>query len=63
MKRSLNNWDHFFRLTLDITERNEAEDYEESLLRSQQPIRQPKIQKPPKFKHNKGAPDADAIFH
>lgn len=56
-------WSLSCRLTLDITERNEAEEFEESLLRSQQPIRQPKIHKPPKFKHCKGAPDADAIFH
>ncbi|XP_055586086.1 regulator of nonsense transcripts 2 [Uranotaenia lowii] len=53
------------RLTLNITERLEEEDYQESLLASQ---RSPasnriRIQKPPKFKHPKGAPDVDAIFH
>lgn len=64
MGNCLLNWiDFLFRLTLDITERNEAEEFEESLLRAQQPIRQPKLHKAPKFKHMKGAPDADSIFN
>ncbi|XP_055529686.1 regulator of nonsense transcripts 2 [Wyeomyia smithii] len=53
------------RLTLNITERLEEEDYQESLLQSQRPPASNKVrlQKPPKFKHPKGAPDVDAIFH
>ncbi|XP_030378206.1 regulator of nonsense transcripts 2 isoform X2 [Scaptodrosophila lebanonensis] len=54
------------RLTLDITERIEEEDYQESLLPPQQRnFTQSYYQKPHKhkFKHQKGAPDADLIFH
>lgn len=53
------------RLTLNITERLEEEDYQESLLQSQRSPASSKIriQKAPKFKHPKGAPDVDAIFH
>ncbi|EAT37393.1 AAEL010598-PA [Aedes aegypti] len=53
------------RLTLNITERLEEEDYQESLLQSQRSPASTKIriQKPPKFKHPKGVPDVDAIFH
>ncbi|XP_058812467.1 regulator of nonsense transcripts 2 [Topomyia yanbarensis] len=53
------------RLTLNITERLEEEDYQESLLQSQRSPASNKIriQKAPKFKHPKGAPDVDAIFH
>lgn len=53
------------RLTLNITERLEEEDYQESLLQSQRSPASNKIRiaKPPKFKHPKGAPDVDAIFH
>ncbi|XP_059616183.1 regulator of nonsense transcripts 2 [Phlebotomus argentipes] len=53
------------RLTLNITERIEEEDYQESLLQSQRCLtqnRQQKAAKPQKFKHQKGAPDADLIF-
>ncbi|XP_055682453.1 regulator of nonsense transcripts 2 [Lutzomyia longipalpis] len=53
------------RLTLNITERIEEEDYQESLLQSQRCAaqnRQQKAAKPQKFKHQKGAPDADLIF-
>lgn len=55
------------RLTLNITERIEEEDYQESLLQSQRsPAQsrqgQPKGQKQQKYKHQKGAPDADLIF-
>uniref|UniRef100_A0A336MDV6 CSON014173 protein n=1 Tax=Culicoides sonorensis TaxID=179676 RepID=A0A336MDV6_CULSO len=53
------------RLTLNITERIEEEDYQESLLQNQKPIQMPQFrnQKYQKFKHQKGAPDADAIFN
>ncbi|CAD7091220.1 unnamed protein product [Hermetia illucens] len=54
------------RLTLNITERIEEEDYQESLLQSQkQSAAQGRFQrqnKPAKFKHQKGAPDADLLF-
>lgn len=55
------------RLTLNITERIEEEDYQESLLQCQrspaQNRSQQKSNKPPKYKHQKGAPDADLIFN
>ncbi|XP_034118620.1 LOW QUALITY PROTEIN: regulator of nonsense transcripts 2 [Drosophila albomicans] len=54
------------RLTLNITERIEMEDYQESLQPLQQrSFTQSYYQKPNKhkFKHQKGAPDADLIFH
>lgn len=55
------------RLTLNITERIEEEDYQESLLQNQRsPAQnrqsQQKSQKQQKYKHQKGAPDADLIF-
>lgn len=54
------------RLTLNITERIEEEDYQESLLQSQrspaQNRSQQKTNKQQKYKHQKGAPDADSIF-
>lgn len=54
------------RLTLNITERIEEEDYQESLLQSQrspaQNRGQQKSNKQQKYKHQKGAPDADLIF-
>lgn len=55
------------RLTLNITERIEEEDYQESLLQQQSQKspnfnRYPKQNKPQKYKHQKGAPDADLIF-
>lgn len=52
------------RLTLNITERLEEEDYQESLQNKPTPaINRARTQKPPKFKHQKGAPDADLIFN
>lgn len=56
------------RLTLNITERIEEEDYQESLLQSQRsPAQsrqnQQRAQKQQKYKHQKGAPDADLIFN
>ncbi|XP_055843664.1 regulator of nonsense transcripts 2 [Episyrphus balteatus] len=53
------------RLTLNITERIEEEDYQESLLQSQKNQSQNYYQRQnrPKFKHQKGAPDADLIFN
>lgn len=54
------------RLTLNITERIEEEDYQESLMPPQhRNFTQSYYQKPNKhkFKHQKGAPDADLIFH
>lgn len=53
------------RLTLNITERIEEEDYQESLLQrspAQSRQNQQKAQKQQKYKHQKGAPDADLIF-
>ncbi|XP_004521719.1 regulator of nonsense transcripts 2 [Ceratitis capitata] len=53
------------RLTLNITERIEEEDYQESLMQSQRNMSQNHYQRPnrPKFRHQKGAPDADLIFN
>lgn len=53
------------RLTLNITERFEEEDYQEALLQSQRTPALNKIKqvKQQKFKHQKGAPDADLIFN
>lgn len=53
------------RLTLNITERIEEEDYQESLLQNQRspaPNKFSKQNKQQKYKHQKGAPDADLIF-
>uniref|UniRef100_A0A182NLS9 MIF4G domain-containing protein n=1 Tax=Anopheles dirus TaxID=7168 RepID=A0A182NLS9_9DIPT len=53
------------RLTLNISERLEEEDYQESLnqpTRTADPLRMRPL-KPAKFKHPKGVPDIDAIFH
>jgi len=52
------------RLTLNITERIEEEDYQESLLQQKNQI-QNRFHKTrqTKFKHQKGAPDADLIFN
>lgn len=52
------------RLTLNITERIEEEDYQESLLQKSpgQSRQNQKVLKPQKYKHQKGAPDADKIF-
>lgn len=51
------------RLTLNITERIEEEDYQESLLQNQRSPMQNRFRNYKKFKHQRGAPDADAIFH
>ncbi|XP_037936989.1 regulator of nonsense transcripts 2-like isoform X1 [Teleopsis dalmanni] len=53
------------RLTLNISERIEEEDYQESLLQSQRNMAQNSYQRPnkQKFKHQRGAPDADLIFN
>ena len=53
------------RLTLNITERIEEEDYQESLLQSQRSPAASRVRqaKPQKFNHPKGVPDVDAIFH
>ncbi|XP_050079483.1 regulator of nonsense transcripts 2 [Anopheles maculipalpis] len=53
------------RLTLNISERLEEEDYQESLnqtSRTVDPLRMRPL-KLAKFKHPKGVPDIDAIFH
>lgn len=53
------------RLTLNITERIEEEDYQEALLQCQRTPTQNRNQsksKQQKYKHQKGAPDADLIF-
>lgn len=53
------------RLTLNITERIEEEDYQEALLQCQRTPTQNRSQsrsKQQKYKHQKGAPDADLIF-
>ncbi|EAA06251.5 AGAP000337-PA [Anopheles gambiae str. PEST] len=53
------------RLTLNISERLEEEDYQESLnqpTRLADPLRMRPL-KQAKFKHPKGVPDIDAIFH
>lgn len=52
------------RLTLNITERIEEEDYQEALLQCQRSPAQNRTQpkKQQKYKHQKGAPDADLIF-
>ncbi|KFB47523.1 hypothetical protein ZHAS_00015483 [Anopheles sinensis] len=57
--------DNVKRLTLNISERLEEEDYQESLnqpTRTADPLRMRPL-KPAKFKHPKGVPDIDAIFH
>lgn len=53
------------RLTLNITERIEEEDYQEAMLQCQRSPAQNRSQtksKQQKYKHQKGAPDADLIF-
>lgn len=52
-------------LTLNITERIEEEDYQEAMLQCQRSPAQARFQaknKQQKYKHQKGAPDADLIF-
>uniref|UniRef100_A0A1B0AX55 MIF4G domain-containing protein n=1 Tax=Glossina palpalis gambiensis TaxID=67801 RepID=A0A1B0AX55_9MUSC len=53
------------RLTLNITERIEEEDYQDSLMQTQRNSLPDPYARPtkPKFKHQKGAPDADLIFN
>lgn len=50
------------RLTLNITERLEEEDYNESLQKSPAFSKRPKF-KPHQFKHQFGVPDTENIFH
>lgn len=55
----------FKRITLNITERIEEEDYAIEQWKQKQnvqPNRFPNQNKPQKFKHQKGAPDVEAIF-
>lgn len=53
------------RLTLNITERIEEEDYQESLLQHQRStsLHKQKHSRQQKFKHQKGVPDTDKIFN
>lgn len=58
------------RLTLNITERIEEEDYQDSMMQNQRNYHHHHVMvdpyarsTKPKFKHQKGAPDADLIFH
>lgn len=51
------------RLTLNITERIEEEDYQESLLPRSPATSRTRPQKVQKFKHQRGAPDPDLIFN
>ncbi|XP_059473711.1 regulator of nonsense transcripts 2 [Neocloeon triangulifer] len=51
------------KLTLDINERLEEEDYQEMLAQLQRPATVvPGRERRPKYQHPKGAPDADLIF-
>lgn len=51
------------KLTLDINERLEEEDYQEMLAQLQRPAMVvPGRDRRPKYQHPKGAPDADLIF-
>lgn len=51
------------RLTLNITERFEEEDYQEMILQqSRPPVTQNLNRERKKYQHPKGAPDADLIF-
>lgn len=50
------------RLTLNITERFEEEDYQEMLQQQQRPVTQNLNRERKKYQHPKGAPDADLIF-
>lgn len=49
------------RLTLNITERLEEEDYQE-MNQQQKPVTQNLNRERKKYQHPKGAPDADLIF-
>ncbi|XP_066260334.1 regulator of nonsense transcripts 2 [Euwallacea similis] len=50
------------RLTLNITERFEEEDYQESISQQTRPVTQNLNRERKKYQHPKGAPDADLIF-
>lgn len=50
------------RLTLNITERFEEEDYQEMMQQQQKPVTQNLNRERKKYQHPKGAPDADLIF-
>lgn len=50
------------RLTLNITERFEEEDYQEMMQTQQRPVTQNLNRERKKYQHPKGAPDADLIF-
>ena len=51
------------RLTLDINERQEEEDYQEMLAAQQRPaVMNLNRERRQKYQHPKGAPDADLIF-
>lgn len=50
------------RLTLNITERFEEEDYQEMLQQQSRPSMQNLNRERKKYQHPKGAPDADLIF-
>ncbi|XP_018561643.1 regulator of nonsense transcripts 2 [Anoplophora glabripennis] len=50
------------RLTLNITERFEEEDYQEMMQQQNRPVTQNLNRERKKYQHPKGAPDADLIF-
>ncbi|XP_060521085.1 regulator of nonsense transcripts 2 isoform X2 [Cylas formicarius] len=50
------------RLTLNITERFEEEDYQESMSQQNRPVTQNLNRERKKYQHPRGAPDADLIF-
>lgn len=50
------------RLTLNITERLEEEDYQELVQQQNRPVTQNYNRERKKYQHPKGAPDADLIF-
>ncbi|KAL1517813.1 hypothetical protein ABEB36_001536 [Hypothenemus hampei] len=50
------------RLTLNISERFEEEDYQESISQQTRPVTQNLNRERKKYQHPKGAPDADLIF-
>ncbi|XP_050094823.1 regulator of nonsense transcripts 2 [Anopheles aquasalis] len=64
-RRQQEEKDSVKRLTLNISERLEEEDYQELLAQSSRgpDTMRPRPVKPVKFKHPRGVPDVDAIFH
>jgi regulator of nonsense transcripts 2 len=50
------------RLTLNITERFEEEDYQDMIQQQNRPVTQNLNRERKKYQHPKGAPDADLIF-